>query len=104
MSKRLQVVFSEEAWAVIESIAGEANKNFDVGSVTYSDVVNEMALSSKVDIKSLQLKHTNIRRSLRVMASKDDVDLDSVIKTLLELKAKTGRKKMQQQSEEAANV
>lgn len=99
MLKRLQVVFSNEAWTEIESIANEANKNFEVGSITYSDVINEMALNSKIDIKALQVKHTDVRRSLRVMASKTDVDLDSVIKTLLELKSKSTKRKQNQQDE-----
>jgi len=104
MSKRLQVVFSEEAWSEVEAITNEASKDFDMGSINYSDVVNEMVLTAKVDIKVLQMKHTDIRRSLRVMAAKDDLDLESVIKTLSELRAKTGKKKPSTLAEEKANA
>ena len=103
MSKRLQVLFSEEAWSEIETITNEAGKDFEMGSINYSDVVNEMVLSAKVDIKALQMKHTDIRRSLRVMAGKSDLDLDSVIKSLNELRAKIGKKKSTQ-TEEKTNA
>lgn len=93
MSKRLQVIFTEEAWKEIEATTNEANQNFEMGSINYSDVINEMVLNSKVDIKTLQMKHADIRRSLRVLAAKEDIDLDTVIKTLSELKAKGGKKK-----------
>ena len=92
MKKRIQVVLTEEAWAVVEAVTKEANENFDVGTVGYSDAINEMVLTSRVDIDKLRLKHTNFKRSLRSLASKE-VDLDSVIKHLHELKSKLGRKK-----------
>lgn len=93
MKKRLQLILTDESWAAVEALTNEASENFDVGTITYSDVVNEMILSSRVDVKALQLKHTDIRRSLRSMASKEAVDIDSVIKSLMELKTKSGRKK-----------
>ena len=90
--KRLQVVFSDEAWNAIESVTSDANRDFEVGSVSYSDVINEMVLTSKVDLKALQAKRTDVRRSLRYIAAQDSVDLDSAIKALLELKSKTGKR------------
>jgi hypothetical protein len=102
MKKRLQVVFSEEAWAAVEALTNQANENFDAGSINYSDVINEMILSAKVDIKALQLKHTDLRRSLRSMASKEELDLDAVIKSLLELKSKTGKRKVAANETEVA--
>jgi len=90
--KRLQVVFSDEAWATVMALTKEANENFEVGSITYSDVVNELVICGKIDLKTLQLKKTDIKKSLRLMASQDQVDLDSVIKTLSELRAKPSRK------------
>ncbi len=101
MKKRLQIALSDEAWSAVQALTTEANENFDVGSITYSDAINEMVLSSRVDIKALQLKHTNFRRSLRVMAAKDGVDIDAVIKSLMELKAKTLRKKSSVTTDEA---
>ena len=93
MSKRrLQVILTEEAWVAVESATTEANSGFDAGSINYSDTINEMILTSKVDIKLLQSKHTNIRKSLRLMAAQESVDLDDVIKALQELKARTGKK------------
>ena len=100
--KRLQVILNDEAWAVVETITNEANNNFETGTINYSDVINEMILSSKVDLKALQLKHTDLRRSLRVMASKDEIDLDSIIKALTELRSKSNGRKVQK-GEEAVN-
>lgn len=102
MKKRLQVVLTEEAWTQIEALANEANQNFAAGFITYSDAINEMILTSKADIKTLQLKHTDLRRSLRAMASQAEVDVDSVIKNLMELKAKPVKKRSIQGTEEVA--
>lgn len=99
MKKRLQVILSEDAWAAVESTIKEATKGFDVGSITYSDAINEMVISSRIDIKALQVKHTDLKRSLRVLASKQDVDPDLVIKSMMELKAKTSRKKVSNHEE-----
>lgn len=92
MKKRIQVVLSDEAWELVESITSEANNNFEVGSISYSDVINEMILSAKVDIRSLQLKHTDLRRSLRSLASKDNIDIEQVLKALHDLKGRNGKK------------
>lgn len=92
MSKRrLQVILTDEAWNAVESVTKEANQGL-VGSINYSDTINEMILTAKVDIKLFQSKHTNVRRSLRLMASNSSMDIDDVIKALMELKARTARK------------
>ena len=49
-----------------------------------------MILTAKVDVKALQLKHTDLRRSLKALAGKDDIDIESAIKSLMELKARGG--------------
>lgn len=89
MSKRLQISLNEDSWSLVEQITKDACENFESGSINYSDVINEMILNSKVDIKLLQLKHTDVRRSLRVMAGKDDIDIDTIIKNLMDLKGKS---------------
>lgn len=88
MKKRLQVILSDEAWAAVDAVAKEANTNFDGGYVNFSDAINEMLLCSKVDIRNLQLKHVNLRKSLRALASKSDLDIDQALKTLQEIKTK----------------
>ena len=95
MSKRIQIVLTPDAWNTVEAICTEANKNFASGTVTTSDAINEMILTAKVDIRSLQLKHTDLRRSLRVMAANEDIDVDAVLKALTEFKARSGKKKTQ---------
>ena len=92
MKKRLQVVLNNEAWVAVEALSNEANSDFDGGHINYSDLINEMILCSKVDIKTLQLKHTDLRKSLRALANKGDLDIDSVLKTLTELKSTVKKK------------
>jgi hypothetical protein len=100
MKKRLQVILSDDAQAALESLMKEANEGFQAGSISYSDAVNEMILASKVDIRALQLKHTDLRRSLRAMASEPNVDIEGVIKNLMELKSKTGKRPTKAQQTE----
>jgi len=104
MSKRLQVIFSDDAWQIIENISHEANDGFEVGSINYSDVINELILCSKIDLKTLQLKHTDVRRSLKVMAAKSEIDLDSAIRALTELKAKITKRKVTQSTPEVSDA
>jgi hypothetical protein len=92
MKRKIQVVLSEEAWKLLESTTKESNSGFKNGSITYSDVVNEFLASGKIDIRMLQAKHTNLRKSLRLMASQKEIDIDAAIRSLQELKAKTGKR------------
>jgi hypothetical protein len=90
--KRMQVILTEEAWAMVEAVTKEANDGFDTGTINSSDAINEMILTSKVDIKALQSKHTNIRRYLRLMAAKENMDIDEALRILADLKTKNGKK------------
>ena len=87
MKRKLQVVLTEESWATLDALVNEANHEFRSGSINMSDVVNEVLLTAKLDVRALQAKHTNIRRSLRQMASLKDIDIDLAIKNLMDLKA-----------------
>lgn len=93
MVKRLQVVMTEETWKIVEEATNEANKDFELGNIRFSDVINEMILCADIDILNLQNKHTNIKKSLRLMASKD-LDLDVIIKNLQDIKAKKTKKRV----------
>ncbi len=99
MAKRTQIYLTDEAQRLLDEKLKEANANFKTGVITVSNLVSEMVLSSKVDIKSLQLKRTDLRRSLRVMADQPDLDLDTVMKALSELKAKSPKKSVHPQTE-----
>ncbi|MGE4131961.1 MAG: hypothetical protein AB7F86_10005 [Bdellovibrionales bacterium] len=92
MQRKLQVILNSDSWAVVEGLLTEANDDFQGGSITYSDLVNEMICAARIDIKALQLKHTNIRKSLRSLAAQKDIDVDLAIKSLMELKTKATRK------------
>ncbi len=100
IKKRLQVIFTDESWRAVDDATSEANRDFEVGTVSYSDVINEMILNSKIDIKALRTKRTDIRRSLRYFADQENLDVDSVIKTLTELRTKTVRKLPRAQSKD----
>ncbi len=102
MSKRLQIGLTDDAWQLVESLCKEANDGFDVGNITYSDVINEMVLCAKPDIKPLQSKHTSVRKSLLLLSAQKGLDLDAAIKALTELKAKTKRVSRQQTDQEVA--
>ena len=90
--KRLQIYLTDEALQLVEDQLKLANENFKSGSINYSDLITEMVLSSKVDIKALQLKKTDLRRSLRVLALQPDLDVDTVIKHLSELRQRALKK------------
>jgi hypothetical protein len=92
MKRKLQVALNEDSWATLEAMTKEANYGFKSGCITLSDVVNEILLTAKVEIRALQAKHTNIRKSLRLMASEKEIDIDSAIRNLMELKAKGAKR------------
>ncbi len=92
MLRKLQISVTEENWSMIEAILKEANENFESGNINYSDVVNEMILNAKIEIKNLRAKNINVRKSLRSMASLKEIDLDLAIKTLTDLKNKGGKR------------
>lgn len=91
--KKIQAIFSDEAWAMVEVTHNKVTSGFDLGSISYSDVLNEMVLTSNVDLKMLQSKHIDIRRSLRAYASQEEIDVDALIRSLNELKGKTAKRK-----------
>jgi hypothetical protein len=102
MKKKIQIVLSDEAWTALENLTKEANDGFLNGTINYSDVANELISTGKIDIRGLQAKHTNIRKSLRLMASQKEIDIESAIKALMDLKSKgvkkTNRSQMQMEN------
>ncbi len=92
MKKKIQIVLSDESWSALENLTNEANEGFVNGTINYSDVVNELIGTGKIEIRALQAKHTNIRKSLRLMASQKEIDIESAIKALMDLKSKGVKK------------
>lgn len=90
--KRLQVVLTDESWTEVERVYGDATNDFKTGSINYSDVINEMILSSKVDLRELRLKHTDIRKSLLNLAKTENIDVESALKVLNEIRSKNAKK------------
>lgn len=86
MARKTQLALSTEAWSKIEKIVLEANEGFENGSITNSDVANELILNGSADIKKLQKKHINVSKTLRSFASRKDLSLDEVIDHLVQLK------------------
>jgi len=97
VKKKLQVVLSDETWTALDGLTKEANDGFVNGTITYSDVVNEILLTAKLDIRGIQAKHTNIRKSLRLMAAQREIDIDSAIRALMDLKTKGAKKSTRSQ-------
>ncbi len=100
MSKRLQVQVSDDAWKAVEALCKEANQGFDGGNITTSDAVNEMILAAKVDVRTLQVRHTDLRKVLISMAKKEELDLESLLKTLGEMRGNVGKRRNQQNIDE----
>lgn len=101
--KRLQIILTDEAWAEVEKVYNDATDGFKTGSINYSDVINEMMLNSKVDLKELRLKHTDIRKSLLNLAKSADLDVEAAIKALSEMRVRNQKKvKLSAQSEEVS--
>lgn len=92
MSKRIQVVLPQQALDELERIYKEASAGFNVGTISLSDIVTEMILTSNIEIKNLRIKHTNVQRYLKNLAKDKNVDLDMALKTLLELKNQLAKK------------
>ena len=92
MRKRIQIALAEEAWSAVDTLTRETNEGFEGGSVNFSDVINEMILNAKIDVKALQLKHTDLRKSLLALARKADVDVETVQKCINELRGRSKRK------------
>ena len=92
MSKRLQIALGDDAWAVVEALTNEANQSFDSGHITFSDAINELIICSKPDVKELQLKHTSLRRSLVALAQMKDLEPETVIKRMNELRSRMSRR------------
>lgn len=97
MKKKIQVNLTDETHGLLENMLTEANSDFENGSINISDVVNEIIRAAKLDIKTLQSRHTNIRKSLRLLASQKEMDIESAIKALMELKSKSGKKALRNQ-------
>ena len=98
MKRKLQVILNDESWTVLDALTKEANDGFTTGSINMSDIVNEVLQAAKIDIRLLQAKHVNIRRSLRQMASQKDIDIDLAIKSLMEMKANGNKRTAKQQT------
>lgn len=92
MKKKITVMLSDEALLKVEKETQLASEGFESGRITISDVVNEMVLSSDIDIRSLQSKCINLKKSILNFAKQKNPDLDQMIKTLQELKGKSSKK------------
>ena len=49
MSKRLQVVLTDEAWQAVEALCSDANHNFELGHITYSDTIKNLKITWDFD-------------------------------------------------------
>jgi hypothetical protein len=92
VKKIVQVSLCDEAMHIVEQSVEQANADFETGFVSSSHFINEAILTSSVDIKLLQAKHTNVRKSLRLLALDKEIDIETAIKKLQALKNKGVKK------------
>lgn len=92
MNKRIQVILPQQALDVLDSLHKEATAGFNVGTISLSDVVTEIILTSEIDVEDLRIKRTNVQRYLKNMAKDKNVDLDLALKTLQDLKNQIAKK------------
>lgn len=92
MNKALQIVLTDETRAMVESIINQASSDFKNGRIRVSDVINEMILTSRVDVKVLQNKNINLKKSLRLLAARDDLDSEVIEQFLEDLKLRPTKK------------
>jgi hypothetical protein len=85
--KRLQLKLGSDALAKLDALVTQVNEGFTLGSITQSDVIEELVLAGRIDTKNLQRKHVDIKRYLKHIASADSLDLDQTIKMLEEYRA-----------------
>jgi hypothetical protein len=93
MSKRITVLLDKEAAEQFESLLEEANDGFEAGRITASDLVNEIIATAKLDLRSLQLKHSDLRRSLKVLSAREDIDVEKAIKILSEMRGRVVKRR-----------
>lgn len=93
MGKQVSLILSEDAWDIVKEKLAEVNRDFDGGRLKPCDVVNEMILTSKIDVKALQGKHINLKKLLRSLANKKDIEIDMVLKLVGEAKGKISKRK-----------
>lgn len=94
--KRLQLKLGIEALAKLDALVTQVNEGFTVGSISQSDIVEELVLAGRIDTKAIQRKHVDIKRYLKHIASTDALDLDQAIKMLEEYRAHPQTKKQTQ--------
>lgn len=87
MGRRIALQLSQEAADRFDRLLSEANQEFEVGRVLASDLLNEIILSTKVDLRALQVKHLDLRRSLKVLSSKEGLDIESAIRFLTDMRS-----------------
>lgn len=92
MNKRIQIILSDDAKVALDKLYNEAKSGFKVGTIKISDLVSEIILNTKIDVNDVRAKYTDLRKSLKELASAENVDLDLAIKTLSELKGKYQKK------------
>ncbi len=92
MSKRLQIILSPHAYECLEKNHKEATQGFSQVKLNFSDVIEAMILTSKLNLTDLRLKHTDLRRTLLDLAKRKDISVEDIVIQMAELKSVLGKK------------
>lgn len=93
MTKRITLTLEKEAIDAFDKLFVSVNEGFEAGRITVSDLMTEIILSARIDIRALQLKHSDLRKSLRALSNREEIDLETAIKTLTEMRGRVGRRR-----------
>jgi outer membrane protein TolC len=82
MAAKTQISFSEEAQARLHELLNEAERGFNHGSITLSDIVEEAVLTADIDIARVRQKKTNLRKVILGALKSGTRNVDELIEIL----------------------
>ncbi|MEK6555652.1 MAG: hypothetical protein AABZ31_10455 [Bdellovibrionota bacterium] len=91
MGKRMRLNLADEACELLNTYTTEANAGFKQGRISKTDVLNEIILSTKVEIDGLRAKHIDVRKSLRLLSEEKQIDVHSALHALIEIKNQSAK-------------
>ena len=92
MSKRLQIIISDSAFEAVETTYKQVTEGHPTVKLNMSDVIEAMIFNSKINTNDLRMKFTDLRRTLLDLAKRKDLDVEEILKSVVELKGVLAKK------------